>query len=106
MPGVAERDPATSPAGNSVAYFSDESGEYALHFRTADGTGAVRKLAQIDFAGLDQRIVALDLPVARYVALSPAEAGSLSASADGRKILFARHGERLLAPNSTRCSRK
>lgn len=43
-PGVAERDPAASPDGKSVAYFSDESGEYALHVRAADGTGAVRKI--------------------------------------------------------------
>ncbi|MFM9935850.1 MAG: PDZ domain-containing protein, partial [Novosphingobium sp.] len=40
----AERDPAPSPDGKSVAYFSDESGEYALHIRAADGTGAVRKI--------------------------------------------------------------
>ncbi len=43
-PGVAERDPAASPDGKSVAYFSDESGEYALHIRAADGTGTVRKI--------------------------------------------------------------
>ncbi len=42
--GVAERDPAPSPDGKSVAYFSDESGEYALHVRAADGTGSVRKI--------------------------------------------------------------
>ena len=39
-PGVADRDPAWSPDGRSVAYFSDESGEYALHVRSADGVGA------------------------------------------------------------------
>ena len=44
-PGVADRDPAPSPDGSKVAYFSDESGEYALHVRSADGLGPVRKIA-------------------------------------------------------------
>ena len=37
--GVAERDPAWSPDGKSIAYFSDESGEYALHIRDQNGMG-------------------------------------------------------------------
>ncbi|HEX8354933.1 MAG TPA: hypothetical protein VF611_18645, partial [Pyrinomonadaceae bacterium] len=44
-PGVAERDPAWSPDGKWVAYFSDESGEYALHLRPQTGMGEVRKVA-------------------------------------------------------------
>ena len=43
-PGVAERDPAWSPDGKSIAYFSDESGEYALHIRDQNGLGAVKKI--------------------------------------------------------------
>ncbi len=35
--GVMERDPAWSPDGKSIAYFSDESGEYALHIRDQIG---------------------------------------------------------------------
>jgi len=43
-PGVAERQPALSPDGRSLAYFSDESGEYQLHIRSLQGGGAVRKI--------------------------------------------------------------
>ena len=41
--GVADRDPAWSPDGKWIAYFSDESGEYALHLSPQDGMGEVRK---------------------------------------------------------------
>lgn len=43
-PGIADRDPAWSPDGKWVAWFSDESGEYALHLRAPDGLGPVRKI--------------------------------------------------------------
>jgi tricorn protease len=42
-PGVYERAPAWSPDGASIAYFSDESGEYELHVRSQDGKGEVKK---------------------------------------------------------------
>ena len=44
-PGVAERDPAWSPDGRWVAYFSDESGEYALHLRDQTGMGEVKRIS-------------------------------------------------------------
>jgi tricorn protease len=44
-PGVAERDPAWSPDGKWLAYFSDESGEYELHLRPQEGLGKVKKYA-------------------------------------------------------------
>jgi len=43
-PGAVERDPVWSPDGASVAYFSDESGEYALHICGQTGLGKVRKI--------------------------------------------------------------
>src|SRR5579864_1010824 len=43
-PSVADRTPAWSPDGNSIAYFSDESGEYALHIRDQKGMDAVKKI--------------------------------------------------------------
>ncbi|HEX8685170.1 MAG TPA: PDZ domain-containing protein, partial [Pyrinomonadaceae bacterium] len=42
--GVAERDPAWSPDGKWIAYFSDETGEYALHLRRQTGMGEVKKI--------------------------------------------------------------
>jgi tricorn protease len=42
--GAAERDPAWSPDGKSVAYFSDESGEYEMHVRPQDGRGEVKRI--------------------------------------------------------------
>ncbi len=42
-PGVMEREPAWSPDGQKIAYFSDESGQYALHIIGQTGAGAVKK---------------------------------------------------------------
>ena len=43
-PGVMERDPQWSPDGKTIAYLSDESGEYAIHQRPQNGSGEVRKV--------------------------------------------------------------
>jgi tricorn protease len=42
---VAERDPAWSPDGKSIAFFSDESGEYALQIADQTGLGSVKKIS-------------------------------------------------------------
>ena len=43
-PGTMERDPSWAPDGERIAYFSDESGEYALHVRQAKGDGPAEKI--------------------------------------------------------------
>ncbi len=42
--GAAERDPAWSPDGKWVGYFSEASGEYALHLTDQSGLGETRKI--------------------------------------------------------------
>src|SRR6266850_534522 len=45
--GVAERFPAWSPDGKTLAYFSDRSGEYELTLRPADGSGEEQVLTKL-----------------------------------------------------------
>ena len=45
--GVAERSPAWSPDGKTIAYFSDRSGEYELTVRPADGSGEEQALTKL-----------------------------------------------------------
>ena len=44
-PAVADRDPAWSPDGKSVAYFSDQPGEYELQIRGQNGLGEVKHIS-------------------------------------------------------------
>ena len=44
-PGAADRDPAWSPDGKSIAYFSDASGEYELYIRDQKGLEPARKIS-------------------------------------------------------------
>ncbi len=41
--GTHERNPVWSPDGKTIAFFSDESGEYKLHIVHQDGKGAIKK---------------------------------------------------------------
>lgn len=41
--GVAERSPSWSPDGKSIAYFSDETGEYQIHIKPQNGLGEAKK---------------------------------------------------------------
>jgi tricorn protease len=46
--GVAERNPAWSPDGRWIAYFSDENGEnYELYVTQSDGRGETRRLTSL-----------------------------------------------------------
>ncbi len=44
-PGIMEREPVWSPDGKTIAYLSDESGEYQLHVAAQNGSGPVVKIA-------------------------------------------------------------
>ena len=44
-PGAMEREPAWSPDGKTIAYFSDESGEYMLHLKPQNGEGETVKIS-------------------------------------------------------------
>jgi tricorn protease len=43
--GSAERDPAWSPDGKFISYFSDKSGEYRLYIESQDGLTPAREIA-------------------------------------------------------------
>ncbi|MDI6809700.1 MAG: PDZ domain-containing protein [Candidatus Eisenbacteria bacterium] len=45
--GIAERDPAWSPDGQWIAYFSDSSGAYELYITQSDGAGSTRRVTTL-----------------------------------------------------------
>ncbi len=46
-PGAHEKYPSWSPDGKYIAYFSDASGEYALHIKSQDGKGEVKSFTPV-----------------------------------------------------------
>jgi tricorn protease len=50
-PGANEREPAWSPKGENIAFFSDESGEYQLYVRNQNGMEEPRKYKLADRPG-------------------------------------------------------
>lgn len=55
-PGAHERSPVWSPDGKSIAYFSDESGEYKLYIKQHDGKGK-RKEYKIKGSGIYSKLI-------------------------------------------------
>lgn len=64
-PGVHERSPVWSPDGKSIAYFSDESGEYELYVKSQDGKGEAKKYK---LAGAGFYVLAVWSPDGRKIA--------------------------------------
>jgi tricorn protease len=54
--GVMERYPSWSPDGKSIAYVSDQSGEYTLHVQNQDGKGDV-KTFKLDGHGFYENLI-------------------------------------------------
>ena len=48
--GANDRDPAWSPDGKHIAYWSDRSGEYEIWLSSVNGTNKARKLTDRDKA--------------------------------------------------------
>ena len=74
--GANDRAPAWSPGGSKIAWFSDESGDYALHVADRNGSGKPRRIAIDGGAGFyrdlkwspdEKRVSFLDNSYSLYV---------------------------------------
>lgn len=112
-PGSCEREPAWSADGKSIAYFSDEPGEYALFIRDQQGQNAPRIIPlpekayyhmllwspdskKIAFCDNRQSVYLLDLASAKItlVTTNPKFIGysDYEWSPDSRWLVYNRHG--------------
>ena len=105
--GTMERDPAWSPDGRSVAYFSDASGEYTLHIQPQSG-GAARSIVLGDAPSYyyspkwspdSKKISYLDK---RYGPAHDPTAPRTSAPGDHRRVSSPRHDESVRDDESAR----
>jgi tricorn protease len=71
-PGSAQRYPSWSPDGQSIAYFSDESGEYQLYSTPSDGSGNPRQLSRL---GAGFRFSPVWSPNSQYIAFTDGVGG-------------------------------
>jgi tricorn protease len=108
--GVMEREPVWSPDASRLAYFSDESGEYALHVRAASGEGRVEKItlgrsptfydsprwspdgSKIAFRDKNLNLWVIDLVERRPLLISASCHEAYSWSPDSRKLTYSRRG--------------
>lgn len=70
--GSAQRYPSWSPDARSVAYFSDESGEYQLYSTASDGSGTPRQLSRL---GAGFRFSPVWSPNSQYIAFTDGVGG-------------------------------
>jgi tricorn protease len=82
---VAERYPAWSPDGGTVAYFSDRTGEYELYVRPGDGKGSER---QVTANGAMFRYRPVWSPDSKRIAFSDKTGGLFIVDVEGGKTKF------------------
>ncbi len=78
--GIAEREPAWSPDGKSIACFSDATGEYELYTISADGKGEAKRLTS---DGACVRFAPVWSPDSKHIAFTDKTGKAFLHSLDG-----------------------